>query len=127
MQDSTLLLFFSLSFDFLTIGAIFLFLFKFFRIKEKTPGLYMMLVLCILDLNYPIFNFFVTVIVSDKQQQPFYGYTRTGLNRLCLWWSAAMAVYCYMILTLKKSVNPKRFMVFGGLGCILASLICPLM
>jgi len=127
MDDPTLLRFTTLSLDIITILAILIFFCKFFLIKEKTPGLYMMFILCILDLNYPLFNFLATIIASDQQHEPFYGYIRTGLNRLCLWWSAIMAVYCYAILTLKKSISPQKFMINGGIFCLIASSICPLM
>jgi len=116
-----------LGIDLIILIASMTFFYKFAKTRNKLPGLYMIFILCILDLSYPILNSFATLLVLDEASATQFGALRTGLNRASLYWSTMIALHCYLILVKRKTLNSFRFMILGGFCSILASLICPLM
>jgi len=98
---------------------------KFAKTRNKLPGLYMIFILCILDVSYPVINFFATILVWDESSATQFGALRTGLNRASLYWSTTIAIHCYLILVKRKSLKSFQFMVIAGVCNLLASLLCP--
>ncbi len=113
--------------DLTILFASLVFFYKFAKTRNKPPGLYMIFILCILDMTYPILNSFATLLVWDEMSATQFGSLRTGLNRASLNWSMMIALHCYLILVKRKTFDSFRFMVFGGFFSLLASLICPIM
>jgi len=100
---------------------------KFRKLEEKTHGQYMIFILCISNLVYPITNIvrfiFLQYGFSDDN---FYPITVSSF-RFSLFWSAAIAFFSYLILVKKSIVDAQKYIGRALTFCLLATLICPTM
>lgn len=110
--------------DVLIIIASGLFLYSYIRLPEKNYGLYMILVLNISDLIYPVMNLLVTICVKSQLSANLFAGFSQFLFGFGLYWSMFIAVLIYTVLNWRAIVNPKLFMVTAFLvsvGVILPS------
>jgi len=73
-------------------------LLKFTKLREKTGGLYMILVLTIADLSFPVMNALTIEFVNSNDSALLFAAISSFQNRFSLYWSAAIAIYTYQIL-----------------------------
>lgn len=112
--------------DLITAVCALKFLYSFRNLKERTPGLYMVLILSISDLAYPITNMFRLTFQNGLNGDFFYPLA-VYIYRFSLYWSTIIAVFTYFVIAKKKTFDPDRFIIRGAILCLCASLLCPLM
>jgi len=113
--------------DLITIVASFFFLFSFCRLKEKTVGHYMILILSISDLAIPV-NHMIGLIFQEEEMYPkvFFPLMTTVLH-FSLYWAAAMAYFTYLVIVKKMAFNVRKFALNGFLVCLILCPYCALL
>jgi len=103
----------------------FIFLGRFYRLREKTNTLLMIVVLVIANLLFPL----TTMIIEPFTKTDYNVFLPFGVGfyRFSLCWSAALALFSYLILVKGRTLNVKYFMRRALITCLLFSLLCPLM
>jgi len=92
--------------DIITIISLLSFLRSFLSTKEKNYGLYMILILNISDLAYPITNLLTIFLSKNPQNLKIIGPMVVSIYSFFVVWSAAFAIYTYMLL---KSIHQGSF------------------
>ena len=101
----------------LTIIVSFIFLICFYRIKGKTAGLYLVLVLSLSDLTYPLLNALTMFFVNGQTAAVVFSAVGVSIYHFSLFWSTVMAIFCYFVLDYRRSVNIKAFVTSSVLCC----------
>jgi len=105
----------------LTFTGVGIFLIGFAKIKVKSPGLYFILVLSISDLAYPLVNALTTQFVLGQTSAEVYVALSVFLYHFSLTWSTAMAIFCYLILDWRRSIDVKSFILWSVACCCVIS------
>ncbi len=112
--------------DLITATCAIKFLWSWRNLRERTPGLYMVLILSIFDLLYPITNMFRLTFQSSNSGKIFYPIA-VYIYRFSLYWSTVISIFTYYVIAKKKTFDPDNFIKRGVLICLGAALLCPLM
>lgn len=109
--------------DFFIAIASIVFIFSFSRIRQKNYGVYMILILAISDLLFPIMSACL-VILPNTQDQIVYALASltAGVYEFGLLWSTNIAIFVYVIYLYKKPFNPRLFLIHSFLCCLAVSL-----
>jgi len=102
----------------LTIIVAFVFLINFSRIKEKTASLYLVLVLSLSDLTYPLLNTLTMQFVNGQTAAVIFSAIGVSIYHFSLFWSTIMAIFCYCVLDYRRSVNIRAFVTSSVLACL---------
>lgn len=97
--------------DVLIIIASGLFLYSFIKLSDKNYGLYMILILNISDLIYPVMNLLVTICVKSQFSANIFAAFSEFLFGFGLYWSTFIAILIYTVLNWRAIVNPKLYMI----------------
>ena len=110
----------------LIVGSTLIFLFHFIRLRTKSTGMYMILVLTLSDLSFPLMNMITNFVVGTGEINENALYiTAVGMYRFSLYWSTAIAVFSYLILAENMIFTGKKFLLYSLLICGILSLFCP--
>ena len=127
MQDADLIQCVGWIADFLIIVCTIKFIMTFRKLDEKTYGQYMIFILCIANLVYPLTNIAKFIVTEyGFSDDNFYPITVSSF-RFSLFWSAAIASYSYLVLVKKHIVDTPKYMRQAFFLCCCATLICPTM
>lgn len=124
MESNTDLLFFKLTAwttDVITIIIVLLFLYKFNKLPVKTYSTYMVLILNISDCIFPVVDIITQYLPQDDEVAMPLGALKTFCSHFSLAFSAAIAVYFYLVLHSNRILNPKRFTIYALVCCFLFS------
>ena len=91
-------------------------LLRFTKLRDKTAGLYMILILTISDLLFPLMNILTIQFVNSFQSAVIFGSISSFINRFSLYWSAAIAIYTYQILT-SRNFDENKFIKKSLIVC----------
>ncbi len=111
----------------ITMIAAITFFCSFMKLKERTHGQYMILVLCVVDLIYPIMNILTTIFVRSEDSAAVFGCLGIYIFRFSLYFSTAISIFAYFILQQKQSFDPYRFRRYSVIICVILALFCPTM
>ena len=110
----------------LAIGS--LFLWSSSRTLIKSKALYLTMILNLIDLIFPLINV-LTIIFFDHDST--FTFIITGIiyffYQFSIYWTAALAIFSYLILGWKKSLNLRVFATRSLTYCSLLSLVFPIM
>jgi len=108
--------------DFCIAVASLAFIYSFSRIRQKNYGVYMVLILAISDLLFPIMSAFLVLLPNDQDEvvSAFASLT-TGVYMFGLLWSTNIAIFVYVIYNYKKPFNPRLFLIHSFLCCLVVS------
>jgi len=103
----------------------FIFLRSFSKLREKTNSLYMILILIVANLLFPL----TTMIIEPFTETDYKVFLPLGVGfyRFSLCWSAALALFSYLILVKGKTLDIEYFMRRALITCLLFSLLCPIL
>lgn len=104
--------------DGFTIFASLAFLYIFLRTKEKTVGIYMVIVLSIANMLLHFETMFALIFLSDQSNPDAWVSVNCALYRFTLYWSTIIAIYIHRVVKQKSFIDPKKFFGFGFIGCI---------
>jgi len=113
--------------DSITIIASLFFLITYAKLKRKTIGHYMVLVLSISDLAIPL-NHMIGMSFQEEGIYPkvFFPLMTTVLH-FSLYWAAAMAVFTYLVVVKKLYFKVRRFVLNCFLVCLILCPYCALL
>ena len=103
----------------------FLFVFSFCRLKEKSIGLYMILILTLSDFSFPLMNMITVMIEINKEWDHILYIVAVVLFCFSLYWSTVIAVFSYKILAVKKIFDSSGFLRKSLLYCAILCMFCP--
>jgi len=101
------------------------FIWSYFKVKEKTYGLYMILILNICDFIFPIINLLAVPIVRDEASACIFTGFSSGIYHFSLYWTTSIAVFLLLVVKYKRTFNPKKFMTLAALISLIVSLVYP--
>ncbi len=108
----------------LVIVASVFFLAKFYTLNSKNYGLYMILILNLIDLTFSLSNIIVINFVKSQEIQDSFSLFGPALYRFSLFWSTAIAYFVFLVVRRRSIFDPKRFIIKALLLCLfLASLV----
>jgi len=110
-----------------TIIASMIFLKSFQKTKKKTPSLYMIMILSIADLFFPITNVAVLLFMRSEETATLFFVIESFLYRFSLYWSTALAILTYLILSKGISFKAGTFMKRAFIVSFGLAFICPSM
>jgi len=111
--------------NYILIFIFVVFLLRFLRIKEKTYGLLMMIILNVCYLLWPILQSIAKYVVHSEFLARFMLSLDLAIFSFALFWSASFAIFTYSVLSSKKIFDFKRFMKLAFLISFLFSLLVP--
>lgn len=104
-----------------------IFFYRLIRLRERTTGHYMIFVLTLSDLAFPMMNMLTTTILQGKVTDSVLYIIAVWVYRFSLYWSTAIAILTYLILAESKIINSRGFFIKSIIGCFVTSLFCPLL
>jgi len=107
--------------------TVLLFLISFFRLKEKSSSQYMILILTISDFGYPLKSMLDYYFVKDLPTSYLSSCFGSYIYRWSLYWSVAIGLFTYKLLTVSYAFNPKRFIIKSICWCTILSTAAPIM
>ena len=112
--------------NFLIIVSTAIFFVHFIRLRAKSIGMYMILVLTLSDLSFPLMNMITNFIVGTGEiyEKSLY-ITAVAMYRFSLYWSTALAIFSYLILGQMLTFNGKKFLLYSLLICAICAFFCP--
>ena len=110
-----------------TIIASIIFLKRFKNTKKKTTSLYMIMILSIADLFFPITNIAVLLFMRSEGTATLFFVIESFLYRFSLYWSTALAILAYLILSKGISFRESTFMKRAFFLSFGLAFICPSM
>lgn len=113
--------------DCFTILISFAFLYIFLKIKDKTTGHYMVIVLTIADLLLHFQSMLILIFLPLQSDPSTWVFINLALYRFTLYWSTLIAIFIYLIIKQKKAFNPKKFLGVGFVACIVLACAFSLM
>jgi len=113
--------------DAITITASIIFLWSFSKIREKTHSQYLILILCLVDLLFPIAHMARLILPSTDTLDNYFFYISVGIYRFSLYWSTAIAISSYIIIIGRTSYDTKKFTISAFIICLILTSYCPLM
>jgi len=108
------------------IIASFIFLSKFIALKGKNYGLYMILILNVSDLTFPLTNI-IQLFVDNPTVETILSSMGPAIYRFSLYWSTAIALFVYLVVQGERLFNPKIFVIWAMVVCTLFSLFYSLL
>ena len=111
---------------FITIAS-FLFIRSFCQVREKSTGLYMILILTLSDFAFLVLNIVTILLEKNEQWDNILYYTTGIIFCFSLYWAAAIAVFSYKILTATRSFNSGGFLKKALLAVGALTMYCPLL
>jgi len=103
------------------IAASFIFLSKFTALKQKNYGLYMILILAIADLTFPLTNI-IQLFVHNPTIENILNSLGLTIYQFSLYWSMVIAFFVYLVVKGESLFNPKIFISRALVLCTLFSL-----
>jgi len=113
--------------DIVTTTASLIFLWSFFKVHEKTHSQYMILILCLIDLLFPLVHMARLIFSKPDSNTDAFFYTSVCIYRFSLYWSAAIAICSYIIIIGRKTFSTKKFTIISFFICLVLTTYCPLM
>ena len=102
-----------------------IFYYRFFKLRERTTGHYMIFVLTISDLIFPAMNMLTTTVLQGKVSDDILYLIAVAVYRFSLYWSTAIAIFSYMILAQTGIINSRSFFMKAFLSCLILTFFCP--
>jgi len=96
------------------------------KLKEKTSGFKMILILSIIDIIFALNNIFRIIFSSYLIEDDLFPLT-VGLARYCLYWTVAISIFTYKVIVQQKIFDANKFIKSALMVCFIASLLCPFM
>ena len=98
------------------------FIISFLKLRETNHGVYMILILSISDILFPLLNLYLKLF-DGKGAINVVAPASAGIYQFGLLWSTSIAVFVFVIFKYKKPFNPKLFLVHSFLACAAVSSI----
>jgi len=111
----------------ITIVASIIFLRSFQKSRKKTSSLYMILILSIADLCFPIVNVAVLLFMRSQSTATLFFVLESFLYRFSLYWSTAFSILTFLILSKGVSFSTSTFMKSAFVLAFGLAFICPYM
>ena len=105
----------------LSLASSVAFFWSFYKIKPKTQGLYMIMVLDAYDIIFPLIAF-TTIPQSSETVKLIIVAIAVGLYQLIMNWTAAIAIFTYLTLSKKKLLRLKVSMSLAFVCCFIFAL-----
>jgi len=132
-SDDVLPLWISLSFSILIFLVFFFYLTRFLKLQDRNYGFYMILVLCLSDICYPLISLFTIGIGQDNTEEYAYiiGPIAMAINGFNIYWTAVLSIYTYLVIksTINLSLKSKKGFSYtkfslaaGGISLLLTSI-----
>ncbi len=86
------------------------FLLKFSKIKSKNYGLYMILILNLADLSFPLVSILTHFTANTPGVANFLAACGDLMYRFSLLWSTAIAYFLFLVVRNQKVFDPKKFL-----------------
>ena len=103
------------------------FLLKFSKIKTKNYGLYMILILNLADLSFPLVSILTHFFVNKPGVANFLAACGDLMYRFSLLWSTAIAYFLFLVVRNQKIFDPKKFLSRSFFFCFSVTTIYSLM
>lgn len=97
--------------------------YKFFKTREKTYGLYMLLILAISDFLFPITDILTIIPITDQQSATFLKPLASSLFEFSLCWSAAISLFTYKILNYRDPFDHKQYTIRAFFACVAYTIL----
>jgi len=108
----------------ITLASLVFFL-NFARAQNKTYASYMVLILNISDMTFPVMSILMALFNNSTSLNEFNSAFGPSTYRFSLYWSTAIAYFVFLVVKKKILFNPKRFIIYALVLClILSSLFC---
>ncbi len=108
----------------ITLASIVFFL-NFTRTQNKTYASYMVLILNMSDMTFPLMSILTELFKSSTSFNEFNCAFGPATYRFSLYWSTAIAYFVFLVVKKKILFNPRRFILYALILCLfLASLFC---
>jgi len=104
-----------------------IFFVSFKRQRNKNSGMYMIFVLSIGDLTFPIISMLAMISIFGMEVSKSLPIFSVGLYHFSLYWSTAMAIFCFKILSQKEFISDRRFIILSLVWCSVLSFLFSLM
>lgn len=115
----------------ITLGAFFIFLRSFIKLRERNHGLYIILFLSISDALAPILsiiNFYIDLFKTnnstDTTSTDVIGMLMIISLRFSIFWTSAFALYSYRIVKDVGNFHSLKFILKVLPTCLMASVYC---
>jgi len=103
------------------------FLSKFSRIQTKNYGLYMILILNIADLFFPLLSILTELFGHTPGIANFLALCGPTMYKFSLLWSTAIAYFLFLVVRNQKIFDPKKFIYVSFLWCFSISVLYSLL
>jgi len=110
----------------LSLIGTFVFFRSYRKRREKSTSMYMIFVLSIADLLFPIMNIIVLLFLRDEKSAIVALILEIFLYRISLSWSTCLAISTFLILCKELVFNAKKFMFRGFFASFAFGIICPI-
>jgi len=108
----------------ITLASIVFFL-NFTRAQNKTYASYMVLILNMSDMTFPLMSILTELFKSSISFNEFNCAFGPSTYRFSLYWSTAIAYFVFLVVKKKILFNPRRFILYALIICLLlAGLFC---
>jgi len=111
----------------LSLIATIVFLRSYRKRRDKSTSMYMIFVLSLADILFPILNITVLLFLRDEQSAVTALIFEVFLYRFSLNWSTCLAISTFLILCKELVFNAKKFMFYGLFISLAYGFICPIM
>jgi len=109
----------------ISVLAFLIFLCKIIRTSQKNYGFFMILILTVVDLSYPVIKIITIYFAKNPIPISLLGDITQGMQGFKLDWNAAFSVYTFLVyqsFMQKRLFNFKKFMFLALVICILTTI-----
>ena len=109
--------------DFFIAIASLAFIYSFSRVRQKNYGVYMILILAISNLLFPLMSACLLILPTSQDKIVFaLAALSAGVFGFGLLWSTNIAIFVFWIFNYKKPFNPRLFLIHSFICCLAVSL-----
>jgi len=112
--------------DFLILISSLVFIISFLKMRDTNHGVYMILILSISDILFPLLNLYLKLF-DAKGAINIVAPASAGIYQFGLLWSTSIAIFVFVIFKYKNPFNPRLFFIHSFLSCIVVSMIVVIM